>query len=471
MTNRDVKTLQVSADRIERILAADIVGSVAKTVGLSASVVGFPAPLGAICQVMPEYGEPVEAEVVGFQHDETIVVPYGRMMGVRAGNRVSLLQSVPSIRVGDRLLGRVIDGRGRAIDGRPQPVLPDSTALYPDARSPLQKPPIDRPLSTGVRVIDGLLTCGRGQRLGIFSGSGVGKSTLLGQMARASDADVNVVVQVGERGREVREFIERDLGPEGLQRTVVVVATSDEPALLRIRSAYMGTAIAEYFRDQGLDVLLLMDSVTRFALAQREVGLAAGEPPATRGFPPSVFATLPRLLERSGRTEQGSITGFYTVLVEGDDTNEPVSDAVRGILDGHVMLSRNLAERGHWPAIDVLASISRSMPAIVDESHAEAATLVKRLTATYQQAQDMIEIGAYQPGSNPLVDQSIQLRQSILDFVQQRPNQPVTLNESIQQLEKLNRLHQAMVMHPRTVPDGNALMQQAPSDQQTIASG
>ncbi|MEO1996209.1 MAG: FliI/YscN family ATPase [Planctomycetaceae bacterium] len=461
---RDVKTLPVSPDRIKRILAADMIGSVAKTVGLSASVVGFPAPLGAICQVMPEYGEPVEAEVVGFQHDETIIVPYGRMMGVRAGNRVSLVQSVPFIRVGDRLLGRVIDGRGRAIDGRPQPVLPDSTALYPDARSPLQKPPIDRPLSTGVRVIDGLLTCGRGQRLGIFSGSGVGKSTLLGQMARASDADVNVVVQVGERGREVREFIERDLGPDGLQRTVVVVATSDEPALLRLRSAYLGTAIAEYFRDRGLDVLMLMDSVTRFALAQREVGLAAGEPPATRGYPPSVFASLPRLLERSGRTEQGSITGFYTVLVEGDDTNEPISDAVRGILDGHIMLSRSLAERGQWPAIDVLASISRSMSAIVDSAHAEAATVVKRLTAAYQQAQDMIEIGAYQAGSNPLVDQSIQLRQPILDYVQQASDQRVTLPEAVQQLDKLNRIHQALLMHQKTTAEvGTPISQRPPS--------
>jgi len=449
---RDVTSLLVSPERIQRILAAEITGSVYKTVGLSASVIGFPAPLGAICQIVPEYGEPVDAEVVGFQRDETIVVPFGRMMGIRAGNRVTLVQSVPFVRVGDRLLGRVVDGRGRAIDGRPQPVLPDSVALYPATRSPLNKPPIDRPLSTGVRVIDGLLTCGRGQRLGIFSGSGVGKSTLLGQMARASDADVNVVVQVGERGREVREFIERDLGPEGLKRTVVVVATSDEPALLRLRSAYLGTAIAEYFRDRGQDVLLLMDSVTRFALAQREVGLAAGEPPATRGFPPSVFAALPRLLERSGRSEHGSITGFYSVLVEGDDTNEPVSDSVRGILDGHIMLSRNLAERGQWPAIDILSSISRSMPRIVEKSHDEAATVVKRLTAAYQQTQDMIEIGAYQSGSNPLVDQAIQLRQPILDYVQQSSDQRVSLQDAVQQLEKLNRIHQALLLHPGSAP-------------------
>jgi FliI/YscN family ATPase len=295
-----------------------------------------------------------------------------------------------------------------------------------------------------VRAIDSLLTCGRGQRLGIFSGSGVGKSTLLGQMARASSAGVNVIVLVGERGREVREFLERDLGPEGLAKSVVVVATSDEPALVRLQAAFLGTAIAEYFRDSGQDVLLMMDSVTRFALAQREIGLAAGEPPATRGYPPSVFGILPRLLERSGRSEQGSITGFYTVLVEGDDTNEPISDTVRGILDGHIVLSRRLAEQAHWPAIDVLASISRSMTDVVDREHLSAANSVKQLMAAYQQSEDLIAIGAYQNGTNPLVDQAIQLREPIRQHLQQDAATSVEMAEARESLQKLARLRETL---------------------------
>ena len=304
----------------------------------------------------------------------------------------------------------------------------------------LERPRIDVPLATGIRVIDSLLTCGKGQRLGIFSGSGVGKSTLLGQMAKTSSADVNVIILVGERGREVREFLERDLGEEGLRRSVVVVATSDEPALIRLKAAFLGTAIAEYFRDTRRDVLLMMDSVTRVALAQREIGLASGEPPATRGYPPSVFALLPKLLERSGRTVSGSITGFYNVLVEADDANEPISDTVRGTLDGHIMLSRKLAHQAHWPAIDPLASISRSMNDIVSREHRAAADSIKQLLAAYQQSEDLITIGAYQMGSNQLVDQAIKLREPIDAFLPRPPPSGLRSRRPSADLMKLARL-------------------------------
>ena len=298
----------------------------------------------------------------------------------------------------------------------------------------LSRPPIDEPLPTGVRAVDALLSLGRGQRVGVFAGSGVGKSTLLGQIARGGSADVNVITLVGERGREVREFIEKDLGPEGLAKSVVVVATSEEPALARLRAAELGTCVAEYFRDAGRDVLLMMDSVTRYALAQREVALASGEPPATRGYPPSVFARLPRLLERSGRTEAGSITGIYTVLVEGDDTNEPVSDAVRGILDGHLVLTRSLAEKGHWPALDVLASVSRVMPAVVDAEQRSAALRFRQLWAAYRDSEDLIAIGAYQEGSNPAVDEAVRLRPQMTGLLQQPPDEHTPIDETRRRL-------------------------------------
>ena len=426
-----------ASEQIERILPVDVTGRITHIVGLTVAVGGFPAPLGALCRIEGEHGESVEAEVVGFRSEDTLLLPYGDLTGVRRGQRVRLVQSVPGVRVGDRLLGRVINGRGRFLDSLPPAILPHRIHLHAPPTSPLHRPRLSEPLGTGVRVIDGLLTCAKGQRLGIFSGSGVGKSTLLGQMARSSSADVNVVVLVGERGREVREFIERDLGPEGLARSVVVVATSDEPALLRLRAAFLGTAIAEYFRDSGRDVLLMMDSVTRFALAQREIGLAAGEPPATRGYPPSVFSLLPRLLERSGRTDCGSITGFYTVLVEADDSNEPISDTVRGILDGHIMLSRRLASMSHWPAIDVLSSISRSMNDIVAPEHRQVASRVKQLMSAYQQSEDMISIGAYQKGSNALVDQAIALKPRFDQFLQQSPEEKVSFAEVVEQLSHL----------------------------------
>lgn len=425
---------------IERMLPWKLRGQVTRMVGLSASVSGFPAPLGALCRLEVDSQLSIKGEVIGFHDDQTIVQPYGEIQGVRRGTSVVLESSYPMVRVGKNLLGRVIDGWGRFIDGKPEVYREDRQPLGGGEVSPLHRPRIDATLSTGVRVIDGLLTTGMGQRMGIFAGSGVGKSTLMGMMARQSQADINVVVLVGERGREVREFLERDLGPEGLSRSVVVVATSEQPALLRLRSAHLGSAIAEYFRDQGKNVLLMMDSVTRYALAQREIGLSAGEPPATRGYPPSVFAMLPRLLERSGRNERGSITAFYTVLVEGDDANEPISDTVRGILDGHIMLSRKLAHRGHWPAIDVLASVSRSMKDIVTAEHRAAAEKLKQLLAAHREAEDMIAIGAYQPGSNPLVDQAITLQDAIRGFLTQSTEDSSHVKLAVEKLLELEKL-------------------------------
>lgn len=432
------------AAQLSHILPMRLTGRVSRLVGLTAAVAGFPAPIGAIVRLEREHGDPLEGEVVGFHDQETLLLPYGELGGIRRGTPVTLVQSTPGARVGDALLGRVINGRGRFIDGLPAAVLPHRVPLHPQPLSPLERPRIDSILGTGIRALDGLNTCGEGQRLGIFAGSGVGKSTLLGQIARSTTAEVNVVVLIGERGREVREFIERDLGPEGLARSVVVVATSDDPALLRLRSAYLGTSIAEYFRDQGRNVLLMMDSVTRFALAQREIGLAAGEPPATRGYPPSVFALLPRLLERSGRTNTGSITGFYTVLVEGDDTNEPISDTVRGILDGHFVLSRKLAQQGHFPAIDVLASLSRLMSELATPEHKQAAQSIRQLMSAYQQSEDLIAIGAYQMGTNPVVDAAIQLKGSIDQFLQQRVDERANVNEIRDGLTRLAKLRGAL---------------------------
>ena len=432
-------------EQVRRILPVALTGSVNKLVGLTVSVVGFPAPLGAVCSIVRENGAPVRGEVVGFRDDETVLLPYGDLVGVRRGNQVTLVQSAPGIRVGDRLLGRVLDGRGRFVDNLPPPPLPHRVGLDSVPTPPLRRPRISEPLGTGIRVIDAMLTCGKGQRLGIFAGSGVGKSVLMGQMARNSTADVNVVVLVGERGREVREFLEKDLGPEGLARSVVVAATSDEPALIRMRAAYVGTAIAEYFRDAGRDVLLMMDSVTRFALAQREIGLAAGEPPATRGYPPSVFALLPRLLERSGKTDRGSITGFYTVLVEADDANEPISDTVRGILDGHIMLSRKLAHQAHWPAIDVLSSISRSMPDVTSLEHRRNADSLKQLLAAYQESQDLISVGAYQSGSNPLVDAAIRMRDETMKFLRQGSSELATFQSAVSSLATLAQIRNNII--------------------------
>jgi FliI/YscN family ATPase len=425
-------------EHVAQMLPVGLVGRVTRVVGQTASVAGFPAPLGAVCRIERDSGGPVDAEVVGFRDRESVLLSYGELSGVRRGQRVELRQSLPAVRVGERMLGRVLDARGRFIDGGPRVPLPHRARLHAPPPPPLDRPRIEAPLETGVRVLDGLLTCGVGQRIGIFAGSGVGKSTLLGQIARYSSADVNVVALVGERGREVREFLERDLGPQGLARSVIVVATGDEPPLLRLRAAYVGTAIAEHFRDAGRHVLLMMDSVTRFALAQREIGLAAGEPPATRGYPPSVFAALPRLLERSGRGRRGSITALYTVLVEGDDVNEPVSDTVRGVLDGHVVLSRELAHKSHWPAVDVLASISRSMPDVTPIEHRRAADALRRLIAARRRAEDLLAVDAYRAGSDPDIDQALRLEAAIENFLCQTPDTRHALPDTVAMLKRLD---------------------------------
>ncbi|WP_397570107.1 FliI/YscN family ATPase [Schlesneria sp. T3-172] len=432
-------------DHLRSILPISLTGRVTRIVGLTLSVSGFPAPLGAIAKLETEAGSTLEAEVIGFSGEETLLLPYGDPQGIRRGTRAVLGQSVQIARVGDALLGRIVNGRGDFIDGLPPAILPCHARLQATPISPMSRPRIDQPLATGVRSVDGLITCAKGQRLGIFAGSGVGKSTLLGQIARSTSADVNVVVLIGERGREVREFIERDLGPEGAARSVVVVATGDDPVVLRLRAAYLGTAIAEYFRDSGRDVLLMMDSVTRFALAHREIGLAAGEPPANRGYPPSVFSHLAKLLERTGRTETGSITGFYTVLVEGDDHNEPISDTVRGTLDGHIVLSRKLAQQSHFPAIDVLASLSRLMPDVTDVEHRLAANSLRQWLAAYQQAEDLISIGAYQRGSNSDVDAAIRLREPIQRFLRQAPREHATFSQAVEELQQLLSLNEEPV--------------------------
>ncbi len=418
-------------------------GGIVRTEGLAAAVAGLPAPVGAVVEIDRLANSVVEGEVIGFRGNETIVYPLGEMTGVRKGNRVRLRQTRRMLRVGPELLGRVIDSRGQVIDNRPPPVLDERisiSALPPIATS---RPRIDEPLTTGVRVIDGMLTCGIGQRIGIFSGSGVGKSVTLGMMARYTSADVAVIALIGERGREVNDFLDRDLGEQGRAKSVVVVATSDQPALVRVQAAMTATTVAEYFRDAGKNVLLIMDSLTRFALAQREIGLAAGEPPTTRGFPPSVFALLPRLVERAGRNEHGSITAFYSVLVEGDDTNEPVSDTVRGLLDGHVILSRRLASQAHWPAIDVLGSISRLFPDITPPEQRAAAQVVRELMSAYHDHEDLISIGAYRAGANPTVDAAIAMRDEINRFLRQAIEDQSSVDTARTDLLKLAQRCQA----------------------------
>ena len=413
--------------QLQQVLPSSIAGTVVRCAGLTVAVADFPAPVGALAQIRRISGEPIPAEVIGFHDELTLLFPLADMAGVRHGDRVEMTKTTRWLPMGQNLLGRVIDATGRAIDGLPQPLLRERVRLDRPAPAPLERPRIDEPLSTGVRAIDALLTCGKGQRVGIFSGSGVGKSVTLGMMARYSSADVIVVALVDERGREVMEFLERDLGAEGRARSVVVVATSDEPALMRVHAASTATAVAEYFRDQGRDVLLLFDSLTRFALAQREIGLAAGEPPTTRGYPPSVFAMLPKLVERTGRTRLGSITAFYTVLVEGDDPNEPISDTVRGLLDGHTWLSRKLASHGHYPAVDVLQSVSRLMPQVTDAAHQAAAAAVRSCLAVHREHEDFLTIGAYRPGANPQLDTAIAAQESILSLLRQSVEETSTV--------------------------------------------
>lgn len=423
-------------EQLRGVMSTALCGSVASSVGLTASVADFPAPVGALVEIERPGSDPLAGEVIGFRDQLTLVSLLSEPGGMRRGNRVRLKRTSRWTGVGQQLLGRVINAYGQPIDGRPQPSLAHRAPLDRAAQSAVTRRRIDEPLSTGIRALDGLLTCGKGQRMGVFAGSGVGKSVTLGMMARYTAADVIVVALVGERGREVNEFIERDLG-SALSKSVVVVATSDEPAPLRVRAAFTATAVAEHFRDQGLDVLLVMDSLTRLALAQREIGLAAGEPPTTRGYPPSVFAMLPKLLERAGRNQHGSITGFYAVLVEGDDPNEPVSDVVRGLLDGHTWLSRKLAARGHYPAIDVLESVSRLMLEVTDRRHVEAAATLREHLAVYRDHEDLISIGAYRQGSQSAVDRAIAMHDEINAYLRQSIDEPSTIEDAREALLRL----------------------------------
>ncbi len=413
-----------SADRyLADLRSGDLVrqnGKVRQVIGVVVESNGPAMSIGETADIIyKRNADPVLAEAVGFRDRNVLLMPLGDLGGISAGSDVVSLGKPLQVGLSSALLGRVLDGLGRPLDGK-GPIanaqFAEITGAPPNA---LTRRRVDTPLSLGVRAIDGLLTCGRGQRVGIFAGSGVGKSTVLGMIARNTEADVNVIALVGERGKEVRDFVERDLGEAGLRRSVVVVATSDQPALVRIKAAFVATRIAEYFRDKGLDVMLMMDSVTRFAMAQREVGLAIGEPTTTRGYTPSVFALLPKLLERAGTSETGTITGLYTVLVDGDDMNEPVADAVRSILDGHIVLSRKLASANQYPAVDVLASVSRVMPDVVDEKQFKAASNIRDLMATYREAEDLINIGAYVAGSNPRVDLAIARFEPIRNFLRQ----------------------------------------------------
>ncbi|GIP33067.1 flagellar protein export ATPase FliI [Paenibacillus sp. J2TS4] len=422
-------------DFIRQMDPVPVFGKVTQVIGLTVEAEGPDASIGDVCHIFPlKSDKPLKAEVVGFRGNKVILMPLGDLHSIGPGCDVVSTGKPLSVQVGHELLGKVLDGLGQPLDGS---LLPPHMAQYSTNNSPgnpLMRPRVLNPISVGIRCIDGLLTIGKGQRVGIFAGSGVGKSTLMGMIARNTEADVNVIALVGERGREVLDFIERDLGPEGLAKSVVIVATSDQPALIRIKGALIATSIAEYFRDRGHNVMLMMDSVTRYAMAQREVGLAVGEPPATRGYTPSVFANLPKLLERSGTGPKGSITAFYTVLVDGDDMNEPIADAVRGILDGHIVLDRNLANKGHYPAIDILASVSRVMKEIVPRDQQAAAEFLKRLLSIYRNSEDLINLGAYQRGTNPEIDLSLQYISKIHDFTTQKTDEKVSYEETAQRL-------------------------------------
>jgi len=436
----DARSLDLSpyAARIQQIDPVPIYGQVVRVVGLVVESEGPPARVGDVCELRNDDGGRLAMEVVGFRDGHMLAVPLGDTTGIRPGNRVALRAGSSSMPVGEGVLGRVIDGMGQPIDGKGPIAVQAAAPLRPGALNPLAREPITQAVSTGVRAIDGLLTCGRGQRIGLFGGSGVGKSTLLGMMARGTEADIVVLALVGERGREVRSFLEQDLGQAGLERSVVVVSTSDSPPLVRLRAAYGATTIAEHFRAQGKNVLLMMDSVTRFAMAQREVGLAAGEPPTAKGYPPSVFALLPGLLERAGSLRSGgSITAFYSVLVEGDDTNEPIADAVRGILDGHIVLSRDLAARNHYPAIDILQSVSRTMPEVTVPEHRDKAGQVREWLAVLRDSEDLVSVGAYVAGSNPRIDAALARRDAIERFLCQPSDTSCGLADAVSALREL----------------------------------
>ncbi len=422
---------------VESVKPIKLHGQVTQVVGLVIEGYCPDTSVGAICEIRPQNGDPIPAEVVGFRNNKALLMPLGELRGVGLDSLISVRRDKASLGVGINMLGRVIDGLGNPIDGKGTLQIEEEYPIYADPVNPMTRPPIRKPLDLGIRSINGLLTCGQGQRVGIMAGSGVGKSTLLGMIARYTEADVNVIALIGERGRELREFIEKDLQEEGLRKSVVVVATSDQPPLVRMRGAYIATTIAEYFQKQGKKVLLMMDSATRFAMAMREVGLAIGEPPTTKGYTPSVFAALPKLLERTGNFTEGSITGLYTVLVEGDDFNEPISDSMRSILDGHIVLSRSLAARNIYPPIDVLASASRVMNDVTSREHQELAGKFKETMAIYKQSEDLINIGAYKSGSNSGIDYAISRMDAMQTFQKQSVHDSVSIEESQQELKSI----------------------------------
>lgn len=409
-------------------------GKVAKVVGLTVESIGPSAKLNDLCHIITkDTNQVINAEVVGFRDDRVLLMPYDSTEGVGVGSRVENTDAPLQVMVSDDILGCVLDGLGSPMDHHEiQGGVPYSVEAQPP--DPLTRQLIDEVLPLGVKAVDGLITVGKGQRIGIFAGSGVGKSTLLGMFARNTKADINVIALIGERGREVREFIERDLGPEGMKRSVMVVATSDKPALIRKKAAMTATAIAEYFRDQGKDVLLMMDSLTRFSMAQREIGLASGEPPVSRGYPPSVYSEMPQLLERAGRSDKGSITGLYTVLVDGDDFNEPIADTARSILDGHIVLDRKIAHSNHYPAIDILQSISRVMSSIVTDEHKKASGRLNNVLATYREAEDLVNIGAYKPGSNKNIDYALEKIDAVNDYLMQGVNEKFNFEDEVKML-------------------------------------
>jgi len=414
-------------------------GKVSKVIGLVVEGIGPDLPVGGTCEIYPNNStKPVRAEVVGFIGNRVLMMPLGDLRGISTGCHITARSESATIRVDNSIVGRVVDGVGDPLDGK-GPILCDGErSIYAQPINPIERKRITEPLDLGVRAINGLNTVGKGQRVGILSGTGVGKSVLLGMMAKYTNADINVIGLIGERGREVKEFIENNLGEEGMKRSVVVVATSDHPPLVRMRGAFVATSIAEHFREQGKNVLLMMDSLTRFSMAQREIGLSIGEPPATKGYTPSVFAALPKLLERAGTSAgDGSITGLYTVLIEGDDISEPISDATRAILDGHLVLSRRMASLGHYPAIDLLGSISRVMIDVVSEEHMELAIRFKELYSTYSEAEDLINIGAYVAGSNPRIDKAMEKIDSMNSFLRQRMNQSFSLEDSVSALKQI----------------------------------
>ncbi len=432
-----LETLDRALEQIEKISTVEVRGRVTEVTGLVIRAKVPRVRIGELCHIKtPLRDELIKSEVVGFSGSDVFLMALGELEGIGPDSEVIPSGRSLEVKVGNELLGRVLDGLGNPIDGLPPPLLPYTYPVYSPPPDPLKRRRIINHFESGIKAIDAILTMGEGQRVGIFAAAGGGKSTLLGMLARNTEAEINVICLIGERGREVRDFIEESLGEEGMKRSVIVVATSDKPSLIRLKSAYVATAIAEFFRDQGKKVLFMMDSVTRFARAQREVGLAIGEPPARAGFPPSFFATLPKLLERTGNSDKGSITAVYTVLVEGDDMNEPVADEVRSILDGHIILSSKLASRGHYPAIDILRSASRVMTAVTEKSHYKASQKLKSLVAAYENNRDLIMIGAYERGSDPIVDEAIDKINDINSFLQQGIYEKVSFSETVQRLKE-----------------------------------